>query len=150
MSNPFLLFSALFCAGAFISASQAQTPAPAAPAVEFKVPAEAVHQVNPVKATAESQAHARKVYGYECAVCHGDAGDGAGDMAKSMKAKLPDFRDPSSLKSRTDGELFYIIENGMGEMEGEGQRLKPTDTWNLVIYIRSFAKLQASLAPGPR
>jgi mono/diheme cytochrome c family protein len=67
-----------------------------------------------------------------------------------MKAKMPDFRDPSALKGHTDGELFYIIKNGKGEMEGEGQRVKPENTWDLVNYLRSFSKLQsATAAQGP-
>ena len=114
--------------------------AQAPPAAEFKIPAEATAQANPVKPSADSLAHSKKVYGYECAVCHGEDGSGAGDLAKNMKAKMPDFRAPSALKARSDGDLFYIIKNGKGEMEGEGPRLKTEDTWSLVNYIRSFAK----------
>lgn len=138
MLKPFLILFAVVL--------QAQTPPPAA---EFKIPADASAQVNPVKPSSESLAHAKKIYGYECAVCHGDDGSGAGDLAKNMKAKMPDFRDPTALKARSDGDLFYIIKNGKGEMEGEGPRLKPEDTWGLVNYIRSFAKLQAAAAHAP-
>jgi mono/diheme cytochrome c family protein len=103
-----------------------------------------------VKTSAESLGRAKKIYGYECSICHGDDGGGGGDLAKNMKAKMPDFRDPSTLKAHTDGELFYIIKNGKGEMEGEGQRVKPENTWDLVNYIRSFSKLQsATAAQGP-
>jgi mono/diheme cytochrome c family protein len=111
---------------------------------------EAVNQVNPAKPTAESLARAKKIYGYECALCHGDDGGGAGDLAKNMKAKMLDFRDPTALKGQTDGGLYYIINKGKGEMEGEGPRVKPEDTWNLVNYIRSFSKLQSpTAAQGP-
>jgi mono/diheme cytochrome c family protein len=133
MLKPFLILSAMLL--------QAQQPPPAA---VFTIPAEASAKVNPVKATPEALAHAKKIYGYECAVCHGDDGAGTGDLAKNMKAKMPDFRDPTSLKGRTDGDIYYIIQKGKGEMEGEGARLKPDDTWGLVNYVRSFAKLQAS------
>jgi mono/diheme cytochrome c family protein len=157
MLKPFLYLSAVLLSGAIASslhAQQAATPAvPAAtpaPAGAFKVPLEAVNQVNPVKPTAESLTRAKKIYGYECAMCHGDDGGGAGDLAKNMKAKMPDFRDPTALKAQTDGELYYIIKNGKGEMEGEGERVKPDDGWNLVNYLRSFSKLQAATAArGP-
>jgi len=149
MLKPFLLFSALVLTGAFAPSPPGQEAPSPAPAPAFKIPAEAASQVNPIKPSSESLAHAKKVYGYECAVCHGDDGSGAGDMAKSMKAKMPDFRDPMALKGRTDGELFYIIKNGKGEMEGEGPRLKPEDTWGMVNYVRSFAKLQAAVDRGP-
>jgi mono/diheme cytochrome c family protein len=105
-----------------------------------------VNLPNPVKPNAESLARAKKIYGYECAMCHGDDGGGGGDLAKNMKSKLADFRDPSALKGHTDGELFYIIKNGKGEMEGEGQRVKTDDTWNLVNYLRSFSKGQPAVA----
>jgi mono/diheme cytochrome c family protein len=149
MLKPFLILTALVLSG--VSAPAPQTPPVAGPApVEAKIPPEAVNQANPVKATAESLARAKKIYGYECTICHGDDGAGGGDLAKNMKAKLPDFRDSSALKGQTDGELFYIIKNGKGEMEGEGQRVKPEDTWNLVNYLRSFSKLQAAAAAqGP-
>src|SRR5271166_5259959 len=132
MLKPFLILSALVLIGASAPPPQPQQAASAAPAPAASIPLEAVNQVNPVKPSAESLARAKKIYGYECAMCHGDDGGGAGDLAKNMKAKMVDFRDPSALKGRTDGELFYIIEHGMGEMEGEGPRLKPEDTWNLV------------------
>jgi mono/diheme cytochrome c family protein len=151
MLKPFLILSALVLYGVSAPPPQApQQPAAAPAAADGKIPLEAVNQVNPVKANAESLSRAKKVYGYECAACHGDDGGGAGDLAKSMKSKMADFRDPTSLKALTDGEIFYIIKNGRGEMEGEGPRLKPDDTWNLVNYLRSMAKGQATnTAQGP-
>jgi hypothetical protein len=37
----------------------------------------------------------------------------------------------------------------MGEMPSEGDRAKPDEIWNLVIYIRSFAKKEAATKPKP-
>jgi mono/diheme cytochrome c family protein len=145
MLKPFLILSALVLYGVSAPPPQApQQPAAAPAAADGKIPLEAVNQVNPVKASAESLSRAKKIYGYECAACHGDDGGGAGDLAKNMKSKMADFRDPTALKGQTDGELFYIIEKGKGEMEGEGPRLKPEDTWNLVNYLRSFSKGQST------
>ena len=156
MLKPFLILSTLVLAGVTALLSQApqpgsETPAtPAAPATAVKIPVEAVNQVNPVKPSAESLARAKKIYGYECAICHGEDGAGAGDLAKSMKAKMANLRDPAALKGRTDGEIYYIINHGMGEMEGEGPRVKPEDTWNLVNYVRSLSKGQPAVASaGP-
>jgi mono/diheme cytochrome c family protein len=149
MLKPYLLISALLMTGVPASSPQAEQAATAAPATDVKIPLEAVNQVNPIKPTAESLGRAKKIYGYECAICHGDDGSGAGDLAKNMKAKMPDFRDSTALKATTDGEIFYIIKNGKGEMEGEGARVKPDDTWNLVNYVRSFSKMQNAAAHGP-
>ena len=80
-------------------------------------------------------------------MCHGSDGGGKGDLAVDMKLKLPDYRDPAALKDKTDGELFYIIKNGTGDMPPEGERAKPDEIWNLVIYVRSFAKKEPATKP---
>jgi mono/diheme cytochrome c family protein len=123
----------------FLFVRTPQQPAAAAPA-QSTIPPEAVHMVNPVKPTAESQAHAKKMYGYDCAMCHGANGNGKGDVAADLKLTLKDYTDPGALKDLSDGELFYIIKNGKGQMPPEGDRGKADDIWNMVILVRSFAK----------
>lgn len=113
---------------------------PATTTASSVVPVEADRMVNPVKPTPESQARAKKMYGYECAVCHGESGNGKGDLVADMKLTLKDYTDPAALKDLSDGRIFYIIKNGRGRMPGEGDRATPEDIWNMVIYVRSFAK----------
>lgn len=125
---------------AFAQGAQKEQPPAKAPAAEYKIPPEAAAKVNPVKPSAESLAKGKKLYGYDCAMCHGKDGDGKGDMASDIK-NVTDFTKADAMKSRTDGELFYITRNGEGEdMPPEGDRAKDEDVWNLVNYIRSFAK----------
>lgn len=118
----------------------AQNEPPAkAPAPESKIPAEDAAKANPVKPTGESLAKGKKMYGYDCAMCHGKDGDGKGDMASDYK-NVTDFTNPDALKNRTDGELFYVTRKGKGEMPPEGDRAKDEDIWNMVNYVRSFKK----------
>jgi mono/diheme cytochrome c family protein len=102
-----------------------------------------------VKPTPASLAQGKKTYGFDCALCHGKDGDGKGDLAGDMKVKLFDYHDPAALKDYTDGDLFYIIKNGKGEMTGEGDRLKTDEIWNMVNYIRSLSK-KGGAAPAPK
>jgi mono/diheme cytochrome c family protein len=126
-------------------ATPAAPTAQAAPAAgASKIPAEAAKVPNPVKPTAASLAAGKKQYGYDCAMCHGKDGDGKGDLAADMKLKLLDYTDPAALKGMTDGELFYIIKNGKGDMPSEGDRAKPEEVWNLVNYVRSLSKNSAN------
>jgi mono/diheme cytochrome c family protein len=113
---------------------------PATPTAASVIPVDAARMVNPVKPTPESQTRAKKIYGYDCALCHGANGDGKGEVVADMKLSLKDYTDPATLKDMTDGELFYIIKNGKGQMPGEGDRAKPEEMWNMVILVRSFAK----------
>jgi len=110
-------------------------------AAPFKVPDDLMGKSNPVKPTPEGLAHAKKMWGYDCSMCHGANGDGKGDIASSLKAKMKDYTDPAALAGVSDGELFYIIQKGKGaEMPPEGDRAKPDDIWNMVTLVRSFAK----------
>ena len=117
----------------------AQQQPVAAPAPLIAIPPEAAHMLNPVKPTPEGMAHAKKIYGYDCSMCHGATGNGKGDMVADLKLNLKDWTNPEALKNRTDGELYYIITNGQGQMPGEAGRAKPEDIWNMVVLVRSFS-----------
>lgn len=119
---------------------QAQQPAPPKPIV---IPPEAARQANPVKPTAKSIKAGRRIFDIDCAMCHGENGDGKTELAKSLNVKLPDFRDPAALGSITDGGLFYVISKGHSPMPNEDVRAKPTKIWDLVNYIRSLSKKKA-------
>lgn len=110
------------------------------PAADKPMPADAATLTNPVKPTQESQAHAKMMFGIDCAMCHGANGNGKGDLVEDMHLSMKDLTDPDSLKGMPDGELFYLIKNGKGKMPGEGDRAKDDDIWNLVIYVRGLAK----------
>jgi mono/diheme cytochrome c family protein len=112
----------------------------AAKPAPFVVPPAIAAQTNPVHPTEAGMAQVRKIYGYDCAMCHGANGDGKGDMAADLKTPMKNYQDPTALKGMTDGELFYIIQKGKGEMPGEGDRAKTDEMWNMVTLVRSFAK----------
>jgi mono/diheme cytochrome c family protein len=119
----------------FLALMPQQAPPPDKP-----MPADAATLTNPVTPTPESEAHAKMLYGIDCAMCHGANGNGKGDLVADMNLSMKDFTDPAALKDMPDGELFYIIKNGKGKMPAEGDRAKDDVVWNLVIYVRSFAK----------
>ena len=90
------------------------------------------------------------IYAEKCAVCHGTEGDGKGDVVNELKLKLRDWRDPTALKDFTDGELFCTITKGKGAMPGEGDRAKPEQIWQMVIYLRSLAKSEPQGKPDAK
>jgi mono/diheme cytochrome c family protein len=145
MFKPFLMVSALFLIGAPAFLQQ-QTPAsppqsaPGAAPATGVVPAEYVGKANPVKPTAEMQERVKKLYGWDCAMCHGATGDGKGDMVADQKLQMNDFRE--SLAKMSDGEIFYIIQNGKGKMPSEGDRANADTIWNMVTYLRKMSNTQ--------
>ena len=130
------------------SSAQQTTPTPALATTPNVAPAQPAPVKNPVKPTAESQAKAKGLYQIDCAVCHGDNGNGKTDVATSQGLTLADWTDPKTLSDKEDWELFNIIRNGKGATmpsEPEG-RAKDVEVWNLIIYIRSLSKPPASAA----
>ena len=65
-------------------------------------PAQAAASGNPVKPTAESQAQAKIIYKRDCALCHGETGNGKSDLATSMSLTLDDWTDPKFLANKPD------------------------------------------------
>jgi mono/diheme cytochrome c family protein len=145
-----LVLPAFFLVALALSAQPASTSTPQMTPTYAAIPVEATKQPNPVKATPESIARAKKWWTLDCAMCHGKDGDGKGETAKDMKLAIADFTDPATLKDRTDGEIFYIIKNGHKDMPPEGQRVKTEQNWDLVNYVRSLAKKKSDAEQKPQ
>jgi mono/diheme cytochrome c family protein len=99
---------------------------------------------NPVKYSGEIIAEGRAHFADHCATCHANDGSGNTPIGRSMWPKAPDLR-LAQTQSLTDGELFWIIENGIRftGMPGwsTGTREGETSTWHLVHFIRRLPKL---------
>jgi mono/diheme cytochrome c family protein len=124
-----------------------QMPAAGSPSKSsfYAVPLTWAQKPNPVASTPESLARGQKKYGYDCVMCHGKDGDGRGQVAAEMKLKMRDQTNPATLQNLTDGALFYIIKYGKEQMPPEGDRVSTEELWDMVNYVRSFAR---GKAPG--
>ena len=98
--------------------------------------------------------HVKQIYKNDCALCHGDTGNGKSDLATSMNLVLLDYTDPKSLSGKSDQELFDAIRKGRGDKmppEEEG-RAKDADIRGLVAYVRGLSKghsgTQTAAAPA--
>ena len=103
------------------------------------VPAEVRARRNPVAATPAILTAGRAHYADHCAVCHGADGRGQTEMGQGLWPKTPDMRLPAT-QNLSDGELFWIIENGVRftGMPGwsTGTAAGEEATWHLVHFIR--------------
>jgi mono/diheme cytochrome c family protein len=91
-------------------------------------------------------ADARAHWADHCAVCHANNGSGDTEMGKHMYPPAPDMRQAET-QNLTDGELFYIIQNGIRlsgmPSWGSGKSRDEEDSWKLVRLIRHLPKLTA-------
>jgi len=106
--------------------------------VPLVIPDKEKNRQNPYQGNARSAENGKQLFQTQCTMCHGATGDGKGDLVDRLGLKIPDFTDPAVQKRRTDGELFYILTSGHGEMPGEGARFSVEWRWDLVNYIRTL------------
>jgi mono/diheme cytochrome c family protein len=105
---------------------------------------------NPLQRSDEIVAAGRAHYADHCAVCHGNDGSGKTEMGQGLWPKAPDLRLPAT-QQLTDGELFWVIENGIRftGMPGwsTGTREGEEASWHLVHFIRRLPEItEAELA----
>ena len=99
---------------------------------------------NPEPATSENIRAGLEHWADHCATCHGNDGSGETEIGRSLYPRVPDMR-AAATQNLSDGELFYIIENGVkltgmpawGDGAPEGQR----ESWHLVQFIRRLPNL---------
>jgi len=93
---------------------------------------------NPVP-RAQGLERGQQVFAVNCAPCHGRNGDGQSVVAEHFKARgfVPpvDFR-AQRAQSRADGELYWAIVNGVGNMPPFGDLLQDDDIWSVVHVVR--------------
>src|SRR3984893_14921009 len=107
------------------------------------IPASAGKLQNPTADTQENLRDARLHFADHCAICH--ANDGSGDtmMGRNLYPKPPDLRQEAT-QNLADGELFWIIENGVrftGMPAFGGEHGSEQDSWKLVRFIRRLPQL---------
>lgn len=95
---------------------------------------------NPVVATPLNVAEARDHFADHCAVCHANNGSGETTMGRNMYPPAPDMR-KSDTQNLTDGELFYIIRNGIRFTGMPGWGGEDEENWKLVHFIRRLPQL---------
>lgn len=99
---------------------------------------------NPFAASPENIQAGMEHFADHCATCH--ANDGSGDtlFGRGLYPKPPDMR-KAETQNKSDGELYYTIENGVRlsgmPAFGEHPSTNDADSWRLVTFIRHLPAL---------
>lgn len=99
---------------------------------------------NPIISSPDAVAKGKTVYEGKgtCIKCHGPAGAGDGPFGKNLKPSPRSLTNPEWAKSRTDGELFWIIKNGSpgtGMVSLIPSDINEDDAWHVIHYVRTFS-----------
>lgn len=99
---------------------------------------------NPTEPSQENLQEAREHFVARCALRHGDDGAGKTPTGRSLYPRAPDLRSTQT-QNLTDGELHYIIENGVQltgmPAWGSDHPVADNDSWKLALFIRSLRPL---------
>ena len=78
-----------------------------------------------------------------CASCHGKTGVGDGLLGRRLNPGPRDFTNCRFHKSRTDGELFWVLKNGItgtGMVPMIPVTITEDEAWKILAYERTFCK----------
>lgn len=109
----------------------------------FSIPKSARSAINPMESTPEALVEARRHFADHCASCHANDGSGKTEIGQNLYPRVPDMR-LQQTQNLTDGELYYIIENGVrftGMPAWGAGGLNDHETWHLVFFIRRLPHL---------
>ena len=100
---------------------------------------------NPIPKTPENIAKGKAIYEGKgsCFRCHGDSGKGDGPYHTlvNLNPSPRDFTNPKFHRNRTDGELFWVLKNGVagtGMVPAIGGPITEDEAWHVILYERSF------------
>jgi mono/diheme cytochrome c family protein len=105
--------------------------------------------VNPLPELDSAQnKEAERLYLVNCGICHGAALDGNGPLYNGGKGKF--LAKPANLATdpmyvgMPEGQMFYVVTYGKGQMGSYAAQLSSTQRWMVVEYVK---KQQAALKP---
>ena len=105
---------------------------------------------NPVAYTPDAVKEGAEHFQHHCQICHGLDGQATGvPFANKMSPPVPDLTS-KDVQEYADGQLKWIIENGIGPsgMPGWKGILTDEEMWNMVHYIRHLPARGSLGAPA--
>jgi mono/diheme cytochrome c family protein len=108
----------------------------------FAIPSEARSIRNPFANDVAAWRPANPTFQEHCALCHDSDGRGRAKVGQRLYPRAPDMA-AADTQELTDGELFYIIRNGvrLTGMPGWSDLLSEEESWRLVSFVRHLPRL---------
>lgn len=137
-----LVVATLLVTSSFMAACRATPPGPAESHlvqwIKLHITVKGKQDRNPLPATPANIADGRAAFGHYCVVCHGLDGQNTGvPFAGSLSPPVPSLAS-DDVQRYSDGQLKWIIENGISPSGMPASRgiLSDDEMWAIVSYIR--------------
>ena len=103
---------------------------------------------NPFQFTSdEINNEGKHLYKVNCAICHGDKGDGQGHLVQINKFPPPPSYLTEPLLSLPDGKRYHTVMYGKGLMGSYASQLNHKERWLVLSYVKK--NLQGISTPAP-
>jgi len=93
---------------------------------------------NPLPANAQTISDGKEAFSHYCVACHGMDGQNTGvPFVEHMSPPVPSLAS-SEVQRYTDGQLKWVIDNGLwpSGMPGSKGTLSDDEIWSIVVFIR--------------
>ncbi len=144
MPRSLLVFGLLVCA--MFSGCRAKSPGKTEThmmwAIKHRISVGGKNQRNPLPANPQTIADGKEAFSHYCAACHGLDGQNTGvPFADRMAPPVPSLAS-RQVQQYTDGQLKWVIDNGIwpSGMPGSSGILSDDEIWSIVIFIRNLPR----------
>lgn len=102
---------------------------------------------NPIPYSPEVVQEGKLIYEKMCMHCHGETGDGQGQIAKNGKIEgIPSYS--GTLKDLPEGKMFHTITYGKGLMGSHAGQLNKEERWKVIFWVKALQNGGNYPAPG--
>lgn len=106
-------------------------------------------QRNPLPMSPETLADGKEAFGHYCVACHGMDGQNTGvPFVDHISPPIPSLASPD-VQSYTDGQLKWILDNGIwpSGMPGSKGTLSDDELWSIIVYLRHLPPADSQGVP---
>lgn len=91
-----------------------------------------LNSVSPLDSSKIDMKKAEELFNIYCAICHGTAGDGKGNLVKQGKfLGVPNYKD----RQITEGSVNHVINFGLNSMGSYANQLNQQERWMVSAYV---------------
>lgn len=87
---------------------------------------------SPLDSISRNPEKAKELFNIYCAICHGEKGDGKGNLVKREKfLGVPNYKD----REITEGSIYFVETYGLNSMGSHANQLSQEERWQIADYV---------------